>query len=47
MKEQISFVRFGNLNPVKHKEHRKKLGLGYENEDFHIAPKFYCLQAHL
>ena len=30
--KSISFVRWGNLNPVKHKEHSKK-------EDFHVAPK--------
>ena len=30
--KSISFVRWGNLNPVKHKEHSKK-------EGFHVAPK--------
>lgn len=30
--KSISFVRLGNLNPVKHKEHSKE-------EGFHIAPK--------
>lgn len=30
--KSISFVRWGNLNPVKHKEHSKE-------EGFHIAPK--------
>ena len=30
--KSISFIRWGNLNPVKHKEHSKK-------EDFHVAPK--------
>lgn len=45
MKDKISFVRFGNLNPVKHKEHRKKLGPGYEIEKFHIAPKLKGIYA--
>lgn len=30
--KSISFMRWGNLNPVKHKEHSKE-------EGFHIAPK--------
>lgn len=39
MKEQISFVRFGNLNPIKHKEHRKN------QDNYHVAPKFKGIYA--
>lgn len=30
--EELYFIRYGNLNPVKHKEHRNKV-------DYHVAPR--------
>lgn len=36
--KQINFVRFGNLNPVKHKEHNRK-------DSYHTAPRRWGIYA--
>lgn len=45
--EKITFIRWGNLNPVKHKEGR--LGADDENRSYHTAPTFkgfYAFPTH-
>lgn len=39
--KDVSFVRFGNLSPVKHKEHRLvKYYEEWECSDYHVSPRY-------